>query len=223
MNCIFVDFEMQPIVKECRKERAVCPREVIEFGAVMLDENHQEIASFREYVRPQYTKRIYPSIALLTGITQEKIAGAAKFNSVFTRFVSWCSAFNKEFTVYAWSKSDLDQITKEMCLKGTVKTDEINAVLTNWVDFQKEYCELIQTKKQLSLEKALNSAGQCFIGKKHDALWDARNTAELFRISRNQDELFKTRSSINHIVDQEDNKCHYTLGDMVDLSKFCFA
>ena len=48
MKHIFVDFEMHPIAKEFQNERKICPCEIIEFGAVMLDDDFIEISSFKE-------------------------------------------------------------------------------------------------------------------------------------------------------------------------------
>ena len=223
MKHIFVDFEMHPISREYREERRICPREIIEFGAVMLDGEFNEIAEFKEYVRPEYVKEVYKKISILTGITQGRLSGASKFNDVFMRFVSWCKSLDDEFTIYAWSGSDLDQITKEMCLKNTYRTEEVEAVLKNWIDFQKDYCELVKADKLISLEKALNSIGQYFVGDMHDALCDARNTADLFTVTRNHDVFFGLLSSVKNLINNEDNASGCSLGDMIDFSSICLA
>lgn len=73
MRYIFVDCEMQSIEAAYKKERTVCSREIIELGAVMLDNvNYREVASFKEYVKPSYAKRISSKITSLTGITQRR-------------------------------------------------------------------------------------------------------------------------------------------------------
>ena len=55
-----------------------------------------------------------------------------------------------------------------------------------WADFQKIFTRAVGLKRELSLEQAVNIANISFEGHQHDALWDARNTAELFRIYRDQ-------------------------------------
>lgn len=224
MKHIFVDFEMHPISKAYQAERTICQREIIEFGAVMLDENFNEISSFKEYVNPEYVKEIYKKISILTGITKERLVGASRFNKVFTSFVTWCNSVDNEFVVYTWSDSDFEQITKEMKLKNTYVSDDVNKVLDNWVDFQKDYCELVKADKLISLEKALNSIGQYFVGDMHDALWDARNTADLFTVTRDQDTFFDMLLSVKSLIVQEDNKSSgCKLGDMFDFSSICLA
>lgn len=223
MKHIFVDFEMHPIAKEYKEEKVICQREIIEFGAVMLDESFKEITSFKAFVQPEYVKDMYKKISILTGITPGSLAGAKKFNSVFFDFVTWCSSLDSQYTVYAWSGSVLEQILKEMTLKQTVKTPEVEYMLDNWVDFQRDYCELVKAEKLISLERALNSVGQYFTGNMHDALWDARNTADLFTVTRNQEEFFSLIESVNKIVKKENEECHSTLGDLIDFSAFCIA
>ena len=55
-----------------------------------------------------------------------------------------------------------------------------------WADFQKIFTRAVGLKRELSLEQAVNIADISFEGHQHDALWDARNTAELFRIYRDE-------------------------------------
>lgn len=223
MKHIFVDFEMHPISKEYQEERQICPREIIEIGAVMLDEELKEITTFKEYVKPEYVREIYKRISVLTGITPSKLAGAPKFNDVFSQFALWCKSLDDEFTIYAWSGNDLEQVSKEICLKNTHRTEEVRAVLENWVDFQKDYCELVKAEKLISIEKALNSIGQYFMGDMHDALCDARNTADLFTVTRNQEEFFSMLSVVKNLTNHEEKGSGCTLGDMIDFSTICFA
>lgn len=62
MKYVTVDLEMNPLAKEYKAERAICCREVIEIGAILLDENYQEIDSFKTFVKPQFNDVIKPHI-----------------------------------------------------------------------------------------------------------------------------------------------------------------
>ena len=57
----------------------------------------------------------------------------------------------------------------------------------NYVNALKEYTEKLGLERIISLEKALDYAGIAFEGHMHDALCDAKNTAELFAIVRNEE------------------------------------
>ncbi|MBQ7431134.1 MAG: exonuclease domain-containing protein [Butyrivibrio sp.] len=84
--------------------------ETIEIGAVMLDDNLQEISSFKTYVKPEYNDGIVKKITKLTGITNEMVKNAPTFKEALHMFTSWCLGTGDDITIYAWSESDFDQI-----------------------------------------------------------------------------------------------------------------
>ena len=118
MNHIFVDFEMNPIEKKYKEVRQICTHEIIEIGAVMLDENYEEIAAFKRYVKPEYSTEINKKCRELTGITTEMVQDAPGFEEALLEFVIWCMDQGEPFEIYAWSENDLLQLTGEMRLMG---------------------------------------------------------------------------------------------------------
>lgn len=58
MKYIIIDLEMNPLSKEFREERRICRNEIIQIGAVALDENYQEVGSFKTFVKPQFNEMI---------------------------------------------------------------------------------------------------------------------------------------------------------------------
>lgn len=67
---IFIDLEMQNMRNATAEIRKVCCREVIEIGAVAVDEAGEHRGSFKTYVKPQYSDRISGKICDLTQITR---------------------------------------------------------------------------------------------------------------------------------------------------------
>ena len=116
MNHIVVDLEMNTIGKK-HPARAICRQEIIEIGAVLMDDNLTEIAAFRTYVKPEYSDRIHSDVEKITGITYSMVGNAPSFSEAFHMFTDWCLGTGKEFTIHAWSDSDYAQITHEMILK----------------------------------------------------------------------------------------------------------
>lgn len=88
MKHIVVDLEMNKVGKEYRN--LGCTMETIEIGAIMLDENFQEISSFRTYVKPEYNTRITSIVRDLTGITYDMVINAPKFDEAIKMFSNWC-------------------------------------------------------------------------------------------------------------------------------------
>lgn len=179
MMHIFIDCEMNEIDKSYREQRMICKREIIEIGAVKLDDTGQEIDSFTQYVKPQFG-RITEYYTNLTGITNEKVKNEPHFLEAMHRFYDWVG--DEEYTIYSWSDSDSIQITKEATLKE--ETDgRLKKMLECWVDYQVEFGRLLGIGKKVSLMDAVHAIGEQFEGHQHDALWDARNTADIYRTS----------------------------------------
>ena len=116
MKYVVVDLEMN---KTSRKSeiRRILRMETIEIGAVILDENLQEIASCRTYVNPEYSDGIQKNISDLTGITNAMVANAPGFHEALRMFTTWCLGTGDEVKIYAWSESDYFQISTEMMVK----------------------------------------------------------------------------------------------------------
>ncbi len=138
MKHIVVDLEMNNISNKYKDFD--CTMETIEMGAIMLDENYQEISSFRTYVKPEYNNRIRPLISRLTGITYDMVINAPKFYEAMKMFSNWCLGVNDDIKIYAWSENDYKQISKEISLKKyEISLDEERVCLKEWHDFQAEF------------------------------------------------------------------------------------
>lgn len=75
MKAVFVDFEMNPIGRDQKEARRTCKGEIIEIGAVKIDEEGNEISAYKEYVMPEYTTAMNQTCQELTGITMEMLKG----------------------------------------------------------------------------------------------------------------------------------------------------
>ena len=206
MAWVFMDLEMKPVERQYRHQWDICRQEVIEFGAVKLGEDLSEVDSFRQLVKPVYGL-IPPRYEKLTGISNDMVAEAPDFETVLNRFAAWCADAE---TVFAWSGSDLDQ------LQGEVKMKQIGFPLASlsekWADFQKIFTRAVGLKRELSLEQAVNIANINFEGHQHDALWDARNTAELFRIYRDEERFKAVIGPLRAAVNPQ-KQTSFTLAD----------
>lgn len=200
MNAVFVDFEMNPIGRSQKEARRICKGEIIEIGAVKINEDGEEIGSYKEYVRPEYATEMNATCQELTGITMDMLADAPHFSQAFAHFLSWCRDSNgNDYEMYAWSENDWRQLTSEMRLKKLDMADEdIRWMLDHWQNFQQIYCNLLGLDNVISLDKAVSTLGETFDGQMHDALWDARNTSKLYVLSKKKDEF---RDIMQPIID----------------------
>ena len=216
MRKIFVDLEMCPIPKEYAAEKEICKLETIEIGAVMLDEDGKETASFKEYVKPAYAADIPGHIEKLTGIRYSTVSEAASFREVLQRFTDWCGA--ADYTIFSWSDNDLLQILQETALKGIEDTPQLSYMYHHWKDFQQEYCGLFPMDHVMSLDKAMNYCGLEFKGRAHDGLNDARATADLYRAVHDTESFEEFREKVLDCF--RPKTITGTLADLFDFSAF---
>ena len=80
MKYIVLDLEMNPIHKDYKEQKKICRSEIIQIGAIALDDDFQETDSFLTYVKPQYNDIITEVIQNLTGITTEMVQTAPDFH-----------------------------------------------------------------------------------------------------------------------------------------------
>ncbi len=185
MNHIMIDLEMNQIERRQRGEYKLSS-ELIEIGAVKMDDHYQEIDRYQTYVFPDYGP-MDARITELTGITDEMLEGAPSFMEAMDQFQAWIGRDETQF--YSWSLSDIRQFQAEALFKQYNKAF-IDRMASHWNDFQEEYSHLLGIEKKIKLDQAVSAADYEFAGAQHTALADAVNTAEILRLSKNP-ELFE--------------------------------
>lgn len=217
MKYVIVDFEMNPIAEAYRTAGQASRMEIIEIGAVIMDESLTVIGEFKTLVKPQFNHEIFKRYETLTGISTEMVAKAPEFAAAYEMFADWCASYGDEVEIYAWSDTDHYQLVSEMKMKD-YNNREKKKLLDHWYDFQKEYTQKLGLERIISLEKALDYAGINFKGRIHDALCDARNTAELFAIIRDEEKCEQALKSVMEAL--KPKNINGTLGEMFDFSIF---
>lgn len=217
MRYLIIDFERNPLGREHTVEKMICRDEIIQIGAIALDEKYMEVSYFMTQVKPQFNCRIEKRIEKLTGIKTQMVAQAPCFSEALEMFFQWCAILQGDFQIIQWSDNDREQFYKEMQLKNITLTKYQKEKISGWYDFQKEYGEKLGLEKLISLKDALMYAGIDAEGRHHDALFDARNTAVLFKTVRIPD-LYKV--ALEKVV----NVLHAgsigtSIGDVFDFSQ----
>ena len=109
---IVLDVEMCKVSSKTR--RYPYKSEIIQIGAVMMDENWEMLDSFSAYVKPRYGK-INHFILSLTGISERDIKNAPDIGEALQQMLQWIG--ENEATFYSWSATDYYQIRNEIQLK----------------------------------------------------------------------------------------------------------
>jgi len=211
MNKIFIDLEMTYLSKKQRKLNPAYVNEIIEIGAVKLDEENTIVDAYKKYVCPEISTEITEYITRLTGITTEMVTGQPYIKDVIADFADWCG---DDYMVYAWSDHDLVQVQKELEFKEIEAPEKVKWLMAHWADFQKEFGELVHIKRSIKLSDAIDLIGEDFFGKAHDALTDAYNTAMLYKMVMEEQSFAR----IKKILDEAFSEHHgFAMGEIFNF------
>ena len=173
---IIIDLEMNPVSTNEHEARKHIGREVIEIGAIKLDESLKIIDRFQCYVKPQYNEHICGFIRRLTGIGFSQTHDANSFSEAMNLLATWIG--DKKTRIYSWSDSDLIQLRKECLFKDV----PFPTNMSRWTDLQAIFPRMMQQNsyRKLSLKNAATVFGIALDQERaHGALYDAEITAEL--------------------------------------------
>ena len=154
--------------------------EIIQIGAVMLDENFNDIDDFDAMISPIHYKIMNQQVFELTHITQKDINHGGNFKDVIEHFFKWCG---EDYTFCTWGPDDADILVENMRIHGLDYTN-----LPPFIDLQKVFSkQILKQDTQCSLLRALEILGEMAY-EAHDALNDADNTVSvLWHLNMNAD------------------------------------
>lgn len=176
MDYIVVDFEwnQSPYGKGTGKKKL--PFEIIEIGAVKLDEDRNIIDTFEAVIQPKVYKKLHHMTHELTGITQEEVDHGSLFTHTIVDFMLWCG---DDFMFCTWGNTDLIELQRNM------KYYRLEDLLTGplkYYNVQKLFRILHDPleRPSCSLESAVEFFGLPRKGDFHRAINDACYTASIF-------------------------------------------
>lgn len=197
---VVIDVEMCNVRIRCRNYPF--RNEIIQIGAVMLDDEYNVVDEFATYVHPEYGK-IDSFITGLTGISEQNLRNAPRFSEAIISLNTWAGDGEVEF--YAWSDSDYYQVRREVSRK-IPDPEPLERMLDKscWIDYQKVVGNRFESPRQLGLSEALSLAEVDAEGRAHDGLDDARNTAGLIAKLELHPEYVPVTDRL-HLVDKLDH------------------
>lgn len=205
---IVIDLEMNPVQKEFREVRRFLLDEVIEFGAVKLDENYRQIDEFQCYVRPVFSENINKHITKLTGITNETVADKAGFVEAFNNFFDWIGGWDMK--IYSWSPSDIKQLRNECAYK--IPKFNVRRLERQWIDVQKEFDDRLGLHSNLGLKYAVGAISRDFEGTQHTALADAANAAMILTLMQDEETFRQTMQPVIDMLNPQE--LSQSIGDL---------
>lgn len=117
MHYIVLDLEWnQPVSQFASSFKRIGDRlafELIQLGAVKLDEERRLVGSFNRFIRPTYYQRLHPRIRRITGIQTDDLSTAAKFPEVYERFLAWCG---EDAVLLTWGSDDVSILAQNIAV-----------------------------------------------------------------------------------------------------------
>ena len=174
MNYVVVDLEWNQAMSSKSSVFNKLPihlrGEIIQIGAVKLNDDMTPGEEFQIDVKPVYFKRMHYKVKKLTGFDKERLSRGVLFPEAFRQFREWCG---EGVTFLTWGYDD-QGIMEQNIIIHDLDWDWI----AGWVNLQLIYN--LQTdgdKNQKSLGTAMEHFGIEQTRVAHDALGDAYNTA----------------------------------------------
>ncbi len=155
------------------------PFEIIEIGAVKLDENFELISKFHALIKPVIYKEIHHKIyELIHKDIREFRTKGRDFPDVIQEFKDWCYKSKEKPTYCTWGSMDLNELQKNMSYHDV---DNFFPYPLFFYDVQKLFSldRLEDVRERLPLEKAVRQMDIVINGEFHRALDDAYYTALL--------------------------------------------
>ncbi len=153
--------------------------EIIEIGAVMLDDNLNTIDEFSCFIKAQIGKKLRGNIKRLTSITNEDIKNGVVFTRAMSAFRDWIGS--EENVVLTWGDGDIRVLIENFKYLNGIESVPF---LSNYVDVQSYVQSVLKVSKSQQL--GLSAAAELLeIDESqfshHRALEDSKLTAECFK------------------------------------------
>ncbi len=174
MNYIVFDLEWNQSSDKRDKDYGL-PFEIVEIGAVKLNDKKEIISEFNQLVKPQIYQTIHYMTTKIIHIDKEELDTGKPFTEVARDFLKWCG---RNYIFCTWGTLDLTEFQRNLCYYGM---DEISKGPILYYDIQKFFSFKYEDRK---IRRALEYAVDYLKIEKdipfHRAFSDAYYTAKVY-------------------------------------------
>ena len=180
LNLVLFDLEWnigyQPYTFNYHGVQQTLRGEIVEIGAVKIDEDANVLDTFSIHLRPRIFRKLQHHIAKVTGLTQADLDRGEPIVQGLRRFMQWCGP-DAEFA--EWGLDDVPVLKQNLFL---CNLDESRP--TVWYDLQQVFLREHPRKEGegMTLESVVTRMGVPMERPFHDALSDTLYTADVCRL-----------------------------------------
>ena len=199
MHYIIIDLEWnQPLNYQSQVYREVGDRlifEMIQIGAVKVDDRFQVVDSISIPIHPQHYVKIHPRIKRMTHLGSEELADAPTFLDAMDQFAAWCG---EDYVLLTWGCDDVSVLKQNMDFFGCTVS------LPPLCDIQRLFSDVYKCKERKGLKAAMDmleiepDENRFF----HNALHDAYYTALVFAKLPDPTEVLKYPQQPKQLIRQ---------------------
>ena len=193
MHYIVFDLEwnQSPAGKKGSEEHL--PFEIIEIGAMKLNEKKEAVDHFHRLIKPQVYSRMHDCIHEVTHMDYKDLAYGELFPEAAGEFLDWCGCEDPEWKFFTWGNQDVMELQRNLdyyrlleLLPGPVTYYDVQKLFGIRYEDRKSRRSLEYAVDFLKLEKNMDF---------HRALEDAWYTAQV--LSRIEDAWIFPNSSLD--------------------------
>jgi inhibitor of KinA sporulation pathway (predicted exonuclease) len=219
VDYIIIDFEFNQFYEENEERKGPeerCRFEIIQIGAVKIDQNFKRIGTFNGLIKPQLYKQLHPFVEKLTNISVEQLRESKTFEVVIKEFIEFIGG--NHHTLVTWGMGDL-RVLKDNLNYYKIDTTQVP---TKYINIQKYASSYLNTPKHtnIGLENAIRFLGLEVEEVFHDALNDAVYTSEIFKIVYSEEISEKIYNYDEPIFKNEGHQLKKTLDQKALIKQF---
>lgn len=195
MNYIIYDLEFNQrpsVLKNIDSDNiSKLPFEIIQIGALKLNNNLDTISTFNALIKPTLYKTIHPFVEDLTKITTEQVNLCDTFPEVHKNFLNFIGS--EEITFCIWGSADIKELIKNIKFHNL----STSSISKKYIDVQNYVSKHFNTPNgtKIGLRNAVELFNISTKTEFHDAFNDAFYTAEVFKKIYNHNIVPKTYES----------------------------
>ena len=211
MNYIIFDLEWNQGVNRGEKRDKKMPLEIVEIGAVKLNEDREMISEFSELIKPQIYHEMHNITRKIIHIQMEELEKGKPFEEVMPAFLEWCG---EDSLFCTWGGLDLLELQRNMTYYGMKPLSDRPI---KFYDIQKLFSLAYEDgKSRRTLEYAIDLLDIKKDIPFHRAFSDAYYTAKVFDKIEDPDVLERFSFDIYTPPDSRDKEIEIVFSDVVD-------
>ena len=208
MDYVIFDLEWNQSNTDIEKNESILPFEIIEIGAVKLNDNRDMISEFSELIKPQIYHEMHYITSKLIHLQMAELEKGKPFVDVMNSFLDWCG---DDCIFCTWGPLDLLELQRNMKYYG-MKT--LSDRPLRFYDVQKLFSIAYEDKKiRRSLEYAIDMLDIKKDIPFHRAFSDAYYTAKVFDNIEDPSVLEKVSFDTFNIPKTKEEEIHVVFDD----------